>query len=83
MRTSARTHYEQAASMFVVGDLTEARNVAAALSAPWSVEEADPELDPRGSRPPSCSAMVGSFQSFEIRNGVLTIRGVRNGEEHP
>ena len=41
MRTSARTQYEQAASMFVVGDLTEARNVAAALSAPWSVEEAD------------------------------------------
>jgi hypothetical protein len=24
-----------------------------------------------------------SFQSFEIRNGVLTICGVRNGEEHP
>jgi hypothetical protein len=24
-----------------------------------------------------------SFQSFEIRIGVLTICGVRNGEEHP
>ena len=29
------------------------------------------------------TAWWGSFQSFEIRNGVLAICGVRNGEEHP
>jgi hypothetical protein len=36
-----------------------------------------------GSTSEVTTAWRGSFQSFEIRNGVLTICGVRNGEEHP